>query len=111
VGDAPRLEQFEVVRDQVLGVADLDGIAEPVRERRQERVEPGQEVTGRGEGRLVEGAELENQRPEPIGVGAEPPDEELLEGAGVEEVAIALPGPGAPSIPGGRRGTGEGLAL
>jgi hypothetical protein len=60
VGDVPRLEQFEVVRDQVLGVADLDGIVEPLRERRQERVEPGQEVARGGKRGLVEGAELED---------------------------------------------------
>ena len=61
VGDVVRGEQPEIVRGEVLGVADLDGVSEASGEGLEERLEPPQEVADVRERGLVERPELEDQ--------------------------------------------------
>jgi hypothetical protein len=61
VGDVVRGEQPEIVRGEVLGVADLDGVSEASGEGLEERLEPCQEEADVRKRGLVERPELEDQ--------------------------------------------------
>ena len=63
MGHAMLGQAGEIARLQVLGVADLDAVAEAARAAPEEVVEPVEEVIDAREGRLGEGAELEDERP------------------------------------------------
>ena len=91
MGDVAVGQQPEVGRREVLGVADLDRVAEPSGSAARNGSSRSMKSVGRREGRLVERAELEDQRPDPVPVGPQPPGEEALERLGVEEVLVPSP--------------------
>jgi hypothetical protein len=93
MGDVAVRQQAEVSGRQILRVADLDRVAESLRKCREDGGEPRVEVPRRGEGRLVEGPELEDQRADSLPVGFQPAGEESLKRLRVEEVGIPLAGP------------------
>src|SRR5208282_4852743 len=98
-----RLKQREVIRPQVLRIADLHRVAKMTRDGAQEGIEPRQEVGRPGKGGFGERAELEDQGRDPVAVAFQRPGELFVEQTVVQEALVrgastrAVPGVAGPS--------------
>jgi hypothetical protein len=88
MGDVVRRQQRKVVNPQIVVVADLDRVPKPLGERREEGVEPCEEIGRLWEPGLVERAEFDDERPDSFLVRLEAFDEEPLKCLGVEEMLV-----------------------